>query len=32
MYALIIPTILLGIIPNPILNMIWESSNLIYKI
>lgn len=32
MYALIIPTILLGIIPNPILNMVWESSNLIYKI
>lgn len=32
MYALIIPTIFLGIIPNPILNMVWESSYLIYKI
>nr|YP_009919802.1 Nad4 [Metschnikowia agaves]QMQ98511.1 Nad4 [Metschnikowia agaves]QMQ98525.1 Nad4 [Metschnikowia agaves] len=28
----IIPTTFLGILPNPLLNMIWESSNLIYKL
>ena len=32
MLALIIPTLLLGILPNPLLNMIWDSTRLIYKI
>nr|YP_010170864.1 NADH dehydrogenase subunit 4 [Metschnikowia bicuspidata]QSD56438.1 NADH dehydrogenase subunit 4 [Metschnikowia bicuspidata] len=30
MYALIIPTLFLGILPYPILNLLWESSSLIY--
>nr|QMQ98373.1 Nad4 [Metschnikowia proteae] len=31
MWALIIPTIFFGFFPNSMLNMIWESSNLIYN-
>lgn len=32
LWLLIIPTLFLGIFPNSLLNMIWESSNLIYLI
>nr|QMS50930.1 Nad4 [Metschnikowia sp. EBDM2Y3] len=32
MWALILPTIFFGLFPNSILNMIWEGTNLIYKI
>nr|YP_009918656.1 Nad4 [Metschnikowia colocasiae]QMJ95692.1 Nad4 [Metschnikowia colocasiae] len=31
MWALIIPTIFFGFFPNSILNMMWEGTNLIYK-
>nr|UFP91134.1 NADH dehydrogenase subunit 4 [Metschnikowia bicuspidata] len=30
MYALIFPTLFLGILPYPILNLLWESSSFIY--
>nr|WAJ48500.1 Nad4 [Metschnikowia sp. MTCC 13085] len=31
MWALIMPTIFFGLFPNSMLNMIWEGTNLIYK-